>query len=146
MPPLLAAVLFDNGEVREDERPMLAAYWLADGLGGDAVLELASLHGNEPEVSELWPLALTEMGVAMPVIRARVAAVWAAQRVLERERDSFWLAEFLRPRRPESSDDPELDRLAREFYEAVLAGRPVRAAVEALARDDVASALRLLEG
>jgi hypothetical protein len=145
MPALRAALLYEVGEIREQDRPMLAAHWLAEGLGGDAVLELASLRGNEAEVNELWTLALAELGVALPVTLGRQGAVWAAQRVLDGERDTFWLAAFLRPRSSRVGDDPDLVQLGRDLYVAVLEGRSVRKTVEALARDDLSGALRQLE-
>jgi hypothetical protein len=144
LPALRAALLYEVGEIREQDRPMLAAHWLAEGLGGEAVLELASLGGNEPEVNELWTLALAELGVTLPVTRGREGAAWAAQRVLDGERDMFWLADFLRSRSA-GSGDPALDQLARDLYVAVLNGRPTHASVEALAGDDPTRALAELD-
>ena len=143
IPVLRAALLYEVGEIREQDRPMLAAHWLAEGVGGDAVLELASLRGHEPEVNELWTLALAELGVTLPVTRGRQGAAWAAQRVIDGERDVFWLADFLGSRSARS-DDPELREVARQLRVAVLSGRPTQASVEALAAGDLSAALAQL--
>jgi hypothetical protein len=161
--PLLAAELYDRGWIRPQDRPMLAAYWLAEDKGGDAVLELASLRGHEPEVSDLWPMALQELGVMLPITSARVAMAWAAQRVLDRERDLRWMVRMLWPDQRHEGSDPDFEELIYTLDDwldwtgrdlrgrqpgvkarAESARRAVHTAVEAMARDDVAGALRVL--
>ena len=47
--------------------PRWAAWWLADGHDGAALVELAGLHGDDAnEVRELLPAALTDCGVIVP--------------------------------------------------------------------------------
>jgi hypothetical protein len=164
MSPALAAVLWERGQIREQDRPMVAAHWLAEELGGEAVLELASLRGDEREVGELWPLALQELGVAVPVTDARAAMKWAAQRVLDGERDARWLVRMLEMdwHEVDQQDDFEqlvlmiddwLDWTERDLRSqettvhdrARSARNRLSEAVEAMARDDVAVALRMLE-
>lgn len=160
MEPLLAAELYERGWIRHQDRPMIAAFWLAEDRGGEAVLELASLHGHEPEVSELWPLALEELGVRLPVNRSPVVMAWAARRVLSGERNERWLVRMIWPHQDEldrESDfdqlvftlDDWLDRTDRDLRSrqtetrarAESARRAVHTAVEAMARDDIAGAL-----
>ncbi|WP_328415438.1 hypothetical protein OG470_23310 [Micromonospora sp. NBC_00389] len=46
--------------------PRWAAFWLAGGYDGSALVELAGLHGDDPhEVRALLPAALAECGVAV---------------------------------------------------------------------------------
>lgn len=103
--PVVAAYLFERGEIRLADRPMVAAYWLAANLGGDAVLELASLRGNEAEVGELWPVALAEVGVDHPADGVRAAAGWGAGIVLAGEGDLRWLTALLWPTRAHEDTD-----------------------------------------
>ncbi|WNV75828.1 DUF4240 domain-containing protein [Geodermatophilus sp. DSM 44513] len=49
--PLLAAALYERGHLHPHDRPMLAAHWLAEDRGGEAVLELASMRGHEPDTA-----------------------------------------------------------------------------------------------
>jgi hypothetical protein len=163
MKPLLAAELFQQGRIHPDERPMLAAHWLAEGKDGEALLELASLRGHEPEVSDLWPLALAELGVTLPVTSPRVAMAWAAQRVLGGERDARWLVQTLWMTFDDVDRQDDFQRLilliddvldwtdrelgsrsAEERERAAQARQAVAAAIEVMARDDVPGALRVL--
>ena len=163
VPPLLAATLFHIGQIRDRDRPMLAAHWLAEGRDGEALLELASLSGPEREVDELWPLALEELGVHLPVTGARAAMAWAARRVLDGERDPRWLVRALWPGQ-DVGEDPQLDTLVytvqdwlawldRDGRSADPALRAraeegqsaLRAALEAMARDDIKGALGVLD-
>jgi hypothetical protein len=164
MAPSLAAQLYELGSIRHQDRPMLAAYWLADDRGGDAVLELASLHGHEPEVSDLWPRALGELGVTLPPTDRRVAMAWAAQRVLAGERTARWLVQFLWISGDEMDRDPDFASLVHSIDDvldwtdrdlrsrrvdvharAATARAAVQAAVAAMAQDDLPGALRALD-
>lgn len=89
-------------------RPWWAAHWVAAGLGGERLAELAGLSGDEREVSDLWPEALHELGVAVPVVGARrTAAPWMARQVLDQRRDERWLLRELWPYRDDPADDDE---------------------------------------
>ncbi|TNM69658.1 hypothetical protein FHN55_02610 [Streptomyces sp. NP160] len=116
-------------------RPWWAAHWVAAGLGGERLAELAGLGGVEREVSDLWPLALAELGVATPVVGARrTAAPWMARQVLEGRRDLPWLQRELWPYREDTTDDDEaldgvvyaVDELLGLLERAELARRPPR--------------------
>lgn len=166
MPPAVAAALFLDGLLRGEDRPMLAAHWLAEGMDGEALRELAGLSGSEYEVGDLWPAALEDAGVTLPAGGARVTAAWAAQRVLDGTEDLRWLVRVLwPPRRDDPEDqDPALDTLIYtiddwlDWMDPRLHGRrsdaerqrigsaraALDAAVEALARDDVPGAARAL--
>jgi hypothetical protein len=161
-PPLLAAELFAQGRIHPADRPTLAAQWLAEGKEGQALVELASLHGHEPEVSDLWPLALGEVGVILPTT-PRAAMAWAARRVLEGERDARWLVRILWTSFADVDDQDDFERLIlllddvlewtdrdlrshspNERERAAIARAAVPATIEVMARDDVAGALRVL--
>ncbi|GAA4328719.1 hypothetical protein GCM10023162_34510 [Klenkia terrae] len=160
--PLLAAALFERGQIRHEDRPMLAAHWIAEGREGDAVLELASLRGHEPEVSELWPAALAELGAAPPDGQ-RAAMAWGAELVLAGDRDLRWLTRLLWPSRGVTTD-PDIDELVYTLDDtldwtdrdlgsrrtgtrqrAESARAAVDAAVRAMAQGDVAAARHLLD-
>jgi hypothetical protein len=160
--PLLAAHLVERGHIHPDERPMLAAHWLAEGRDGEALLELASLRGHEPEVSDLWPLTLAELGVPLPTT-PRAAMAWAAQRVLDGERDARWLVRTLWTTFDEVDQQDDFQRLIlllddildwtdhairsrslEERERATHSLAAVSAAVAVMAMDDAAGALRIL--
>jgi hypothetical protein len=47
--------------------PLWAAYWIAAGYDGEALIYLAGLHGDDPcEVHDALPDALRYCGVEMP--------------------------------------------------------------------------------
>lgn len=47
--------------------PLWAAYWIAGGHDGEALIYLAGLHGDDPrEVHDALPQALRDCGVEMP--------------------------------------------------------------------------------
>lgn len=160
--PERAAALVELGELPHERLPMLAAHWLASGRDGEALRELAGLHGREPEVWDLWPDALAEVGVVLPVQRPRRTAIsWAAAQVVGGVID---VRQFLRLLWPDhTAPDDELDLIIwsiddrQDYADDCLAGRggrrpedaeeplaEVRAAIEALARDDLAAALAAL--
>jgi hypothetical protein len=162
--PLLAATLYERGYLPDRDRPMLAAYWLAEGREGEALLELASLSGHEREVGDLWPLTLAELGVGPPTGPTRNAMAWGAGHVLAGNRSVRWLVKLLWPTDDGLGDDPELaqliytvddwldwtDRDLRSRREderrrAESARKALHDAVEAMARDDLTTAGRLLE-
>ena len=162
MPPLLAAELHAQGRIHPHDRPMFAAHWLAEGGWGDALVALASLRGPEPEVSELWPLALAELGVP-PTTHPRVAMSWAARRVVAGERDARWLVRVLWMEWHSVDEQDDFERLvllvddyldwtdrdlhsrrAAERTRAESARGAVGSAIHAMARDDVSAALAVL--
>jgi hypothetical protein len=81
--------------------PLWAAFWLAAGYDGPALVELAGLHGDDAhEVRDLLPAALTDCGVTVPAtdaaaataafvhlarlhIDGRVEAQWVVQQVAD---------------------------------------------------------------
>ena len=157
--PERAAALVELGELERERLPMLAARWLAAGRDGEALRDLAGLQGREPEVWDLWPDALAEVGVVLPVQRPRRTAIsWAAAQVVGGVID---VREFLRLLWPDhTAPDGELDCLVytiddlQEYADDCLAGRrgrrpedaeeslrTVREAIAALARDDVPGAV-----
>lgn len=111
--PAVAAALHQLGVLDPAERPLLAAHWVAAGLGGEVLADLAGLRRGDRVASDLWPAALAELGVGTPVVLARrVAAPWLAQQVLRGERDLDDLVGVLWPTAPEPPDgDEELDRV-----------------------------------
>ncbi|SOE03802.1 DUF4240 domain-containing protein [Blastococcus haudaquaticus] len=163
LPPALAAVLYDRGHLRERDRPMLAAHWLAEGREGEALLELASLTGHEREVGELWPLVLAELGVGPPPGGPRAAMAWGAGQVLADREDLRWLVRLLWTGDTFGAD-PDMDTLVYTLDDwldwtdrdltsrraavrerARSAREALRGAVEAMARDDIPGALEALE-
>jgi len=159
MSPLLAAELFEQGRIHPHDRPMLAAQWLTEGRGGEALVELASLRGAEPEVSDLWPAALAELGIPLQTT-PRAAMAWAAQQVVEGKRDTRWLVRTLWTEFDAFDEQDDFQRLilllddtldwtdrdlrsrdpeTRET--AQLARDRLQAAIELMARDDEGAAL-----
>jgi hypothetical protein len=109
LPPYLAAALDELDFLERRDRPKLAAHWVAQGLGGNHLVDLAGLHGHEPEVSDLWPLGLAEVGVSLPVHRARRTALpWLTARMSSPQEDLPWLLRVLWPSNASDSDDDEL--------------------------------------
>ncbi len=103
--PELAAALVQLNLIDRRQRPWLAADWLAQGHDGPRLRELAGLRGTEPEVTDLWPPALAELGVPTPLPQARrLAAVWAAQQVCTGQQNPAWFAPAVT-----SSTDPQDD-------------------------------------
>lgn len=96
--PELGAALVALELVDPRVRPVWAAHWIAGGLGGARTAELAGLRGDEPEVSDLWPEVLAELGAAHVVLRPRrSAAAWCAQQVVAGRHDARWLVRALWP-------------------------------------------------
>lgn len=96
--PVVAAALRQLGAVDDRHLPMLAAHWVAQGRDGEVLVELAGLHGDEREIADLWPAALAEVGVAVPVPRDRsVALPWVAGQVAAGRRPLSWLVTVLWP-------------------------------------------------
>jgi hypothetical protein len=66
--PGLVAAWLAVGRLRPERVPLWAAYWLAEGFDGEALRELAGLHGDDPyDVRDLLPAALREAGVDVPL-------------------------------------------------------------------------------
>ena len=102
-------------------------------------------------MDELWPVALAELGVQVPVTSARAAM-------------ACWLVRALWPG-ADQGDDPQLDALVLTIHDRIgcsspdsrgadpaararadSARRTLHAAVEAMAQDDLIGAARALDG
>ena len=163
--PQVAAALSLVGRLDRDDRPMLAAHWLAAGLDGETLRDVAWRSAGDRDVDDLWPAALAEAGAPLPASRPRrTAATWAAEKVLSGQQDARWLVELLWPPNAPDDVDEELDAVVYtiddclDYADRALTGEngyhpseaeqplaEVRAAVEALARDDVPAAWRVLD-
>jgi hypothetical protein len=56
-----------RGVLPADKVPLWAAYWIAAGHDGQALIYLAGLHGDDPrEVHDALPQALRDCGVELP--------------------------------------------------------------------------------
>ncbi|SNR59501.1 hypothetical protein SAMN06272737_11490 [Blastococcus mobilis] len=94
----MAAALRQLSVLDDRGLPMLAAYWVAQGRDGEVLVELAGLHGDERKVADLWPAALVELGVTVPVPRDRLVALpWVAGQVAGGRRPLSWLVTVLWP-------------------------------------------------
>lgn len=161
MRPVLAAALAELGELPPEDRPMLAAHWLAEGMDGETLRALAWLSGTEREVHDLWPQALADVGVRVPPDQPRrIAMAWAAGHVVRGDWDVRWQVQLLAPW-DSPGDDEDLDSLIyaidddldwtdhdlrskhpEERRRAEAARRAVDACIAAMARDDIAGAER----
>ena len=105
-----------QGVLPTEKVPLWAAYWIAAGHDGEALIYLAGLHGDDPaEVHDALPEALRDCGVELPDPGAGAAAVAFTD-----------LA-----RREVSGLEVELSPGERLQYDrAVLAGRDISAPVE----------------
>jgi Regulator of ribonuclease activity B len=64
------------GVLPTEKVPLWAAYWIAAGHDGEALIYLAGLHGDDPvEVHDALPEALRDCGVEMPDPDAGTATV-----------------------------------------------------------------------
>jgi hypothetical protein len=78
--PLLVASWERLGLLPTDKVPLWAAYWIAGGHDGEALIDLAGLHGDDSrEVHDALPGALRDCGIEMPDSDAAAAAVVFAQ-------------------------------------------------------------------
>jgi hypothetical protein len=74
--PLLVASWERLGLLPTDKVPLWAAYWIAGGHDGEALIHLAGLHGDDPyEVHDALPQTLMDCDVEMPDSDAAAAAV-----------------------------------------------------------------------
>lgn len=65
--PRLVASWLVVGHLPTERVPLWAAHWLAEGMDGPALRELAGLHGDNPhDVRDVLPQALEEAGVLLP--------------------------------------------------------------------------------
>ena len=56
-----------RGVLPTEKVPLWAAYWIAAGHDGEALIYLAGLHGDDPgEVHDALPAALRDCGVELP--------------------------------------------------------------------------------
>ncbi|GAA2759818.1 hypothetical protein [Actinopolymorpha rutila] len=83
-PQLVAAWLILD-TLPTERVPLWAAHWLAAGYDGDALIELAGLHGDDPhDVRDLLRPALAECGITTPS-----AEVTSEERELAAAIDAF---------------------------------------------------------
>ncbi|MEH3076699.1 MAG: hypothetical protein PGN11_08440 [Quadrisphaera sp.] len=110
--PALAAALHELDVLDPRQRPLLAAHWVAQGLGGPVLSQLAGLHGDEREVADLWPPALQELGVDAHLVRTRRTALpWVMSQLKTGERDLPWVLHVLWPTRADTDEDDDLDSI-----------------------------------
>ena len=65
--PELVAAWLELDTLPTERVPLWAAHWLAAGHDGEALAEIAGLHGDDPhDVRDLLPSALAECGVTTP--------------------------------------------------------------------------------
>jgi hypothetical protein len=65
--PTLVAAWLTLGVLPTERIPLFASHWLAREWDGHALVELAGLHGDDPnDVRDLLPAALADCGVAVP--------------------------------------------------------------------------------
>lgn len=73
--PITAAAWFVLGVAPTESIPWWAAQWLADGHDSPALRELAGLNSRDSHtVNDLFPAALTELGIALPSTTMAAAA------------------------------------------------------------------------
>lgn len=78
--PVLVAAWERLGLLPTARVPLWAAYWIAGGHDGEALIYLAGLHGDDPiEVHDALPGALMDCGVEMPDSDVAAAEVVFAQ-------------------------------------------------------------------
>jgi hypothetical protein len=81
--PLLVAAWERLGLLPTERVPLWAAYWIAGGLDGPALVYLAGLHGDDPrDVHDALPDGLADCGVKMldsDVAAATVAFIHVAR-------------------------------------------------------------------
>ena len=78
--PVLVASWERLGLLPADRVPLWAAYWIAGGHDGEALIHLAGLHGDDSrEVHDALPGALMDCGVEMPDSDVAAAGVVFAQ-------------------------------------------------------------------
>jgi hypothetical protein len=74
--PALVAAWMALDLLPTEKIPRWAAFWLACGHDGTALVDLAGLHGDDPhEVRDLLPAALAECGAPAPSTDAAAAMV-----------------------------------------------------------------------
>lgn len=65
--PEAVAVLYYLGQAHPERMPWVAAHWLASGYGGEDLVRMAGLHGDDPrEVGDVLPGALLDCGARLP--------------------------------------------------------------------------------
>lgn len=74
--PELVAAWEQLGLAPPERVPFWAAHWVAAGRDGQALVELAGLHGEDPrDVHDLLPAALEDCGVRLPDSETAAASV-----------------------------------------------------------------------
>jgi hypothetical protein len=95
--PTLVAAWLTLNMLPTERIPRWAAFWLADGYDGTALIELAGLHGDDPhEVRDLLPAALADCGVAVPatdVAAAMEAFTHLAQLFVDGKAGDRWIVD-----------------------------------------------------
>lgn len=75
-PPQLVAAWEQLGLTPVEKVPLWAANWVVGGFDGEALVQLAGLHGDDPhEVHDLLPAALEDCGVHLPESDTAAAAL-----------------------------------------------------------------------
>ena len=98
--PGLAFALRELSWLRDRELPMLAAHWLAQGLDGPTLRELAGMTPGDLSAAgdSLWREALADAGVVCSAVPVRErAAPYLARIVIEGKLTERRLCEFLWP-------------------------------------------------
>jgi hypothetical protein len=95
--PTLVAAWLTLDMLPTERIPRWAAFWLADGYDGAAMVELAGLHGDDSrEVRDLLPAALADCGVVMPatdVAAAMEAFTNLAQLYVDGKAGERWIVD-----------------------------------------------------
>lgn len=74
--PQIVAAWTQLGLLPTEKVPLWAAHWLVAGYGGECLVALAGLHGDDPhEVRDVLPDALLDCGVAIPNSDVAAASV-----------------------------------------------------------------------
>ena len=74
--PTLVAAWLALDMLPTEKVPRWAAFWLAGGHDGTALVDLAGPHGDDPhEVRDLLPAAVADCGAAVPTVDAAAATV-----------------------------------------------------------------------
>jgi hypothetical protein len=88
---------------------MLAAHWRAAEAAGPHIEDLAVRSARDRDLRTLWPLALGELGVHLPLVGVRRTAMgWVTRQVTAGSRPVQWLVRVLHPSTWEEVDPDAL--------------------------------------
>jgi hypothetical protein len=102
--PALAAAPFALGDAPIERLPWWAAAWIADGLDGEALVELAGLSAQDRDaIRDLFPVAMDQLSIPLPstavasavlvfddLARRFLSGTAAPQWVVQRVGDVVW--------------------------------------------------------